>query len=469
MNKDSKPIIAPEDRVPLKSKMAIGFGGLALFFGNFFFNNFAWPVFQMTLGVNPALLGIAMAIPRFWDAFTDPLMGKISDNTHSKYGRRRPYIVGGAILTGIMFGIVWMVPTGWSEDAILAWFVVTSILFYTCFTIFSVPLTSLTYEMTPDYNERTKVMGFFSFFFKIGEAVNQYLFPLAQLAVFGAAMVGVQYVGWGVGIFIFIIGGSLPGLLVKERYYKAASSQNKVKIWVSIKEAFKNNAFVILITLTILQTVCGIYASSLDYYLIVYHMFDGDIATGAIWKGHLTLAYAVMGFISIPVLTFISSRFSKKTALAIVYVMFLMSGVVKWFVFTPDNPIKILLDPILGAPIWIGIAMIMPAMMADVCDEDERRHHNRREGMFGALYTWFQKFGFSIAFLGAGLALNYVGFDEQLGGAQTPEAIFGMRAILAGGVVVTALIALIVLKFYPISPERALETRHILEERRGKV
>ncbi|MEE9432260.1 MAG: MFS transporter, partial [Melioribacteraceae bacterium] len=157
------------------------------------------------------------------------------------------------------------------------------------------------------------------------------------------------------------------------------------------------------------------------------------------------------------------------TSLAIVYVMFALSGIVKWFVFTPGNPFKILLDPLLGAPIWIGIAMIMPSMMADVCDDDERIHGNRREGMFAAIYTWVQKFGFSIAFLGAGLALNYVGFDVNLGGNQTEEAIFGMRAILAGGVIVTAIAALVVLKFYKLTPETALETRKILEDRRGKV
>jgi GPH family glycoside/pentoside/hexuronide:cation symporter len=198
-------------------------------------------------------------------------------------------------------------------------------------------------------------------------------------------------------------------------------------------------------------------------------MFQGDTQTGMIWKANLSLGYAVMGFITIPLLTAFSSRYSKRKALTLVYILFALSGIVKWFVFTPGSPIKIMLDPLIGAPIWIGIAMILPSMMADVCDEDERRHYKRREGMFGAMYSWVQKTGFSLAFLGAGVALNIVGFDEQLGGNQSPETILGIRIIFVGGVILTALLALFTLQFYPISPERALETRKELEARRGKV
>ncbi len=462
-----------KDHVPFKSKLAIGVGGLTQFFGNTFLNNFAFPVYNMTLGLNPGLLGFAMFIPRLWDAFTDPLMGRISDNTHSRFGRRRPYIVGGAVFAGIMFGLVWMVPQHWSETAMVTWLIITSLLYYTGVTVFCVPLNSLTYEMTPDYNERTRVMGFFTFFWKVGESINHYIFPLglalAKIALVSSPIVGIHCVGWGVGLFIFGLVGVIPGVFVKERYYKKASVQDRVKIFPSIGDSLKNRAFVILIVLNVMQSICAIFASSLDQYLIVYDMFQGDTQTGMIWKANLSLGYAVVGFISIPLLTMLSSRHSKRQALTAVYVLFALSGIVKWFVFTPGNPLKIMLDPIIGAPIWIGIAMILPSMMADVCDEDELRHYKRREGMFGAMYSWVQKMGFSLAFLGAGVALNIVGFDEQLGGNQSPKTILGIRIIFVGGVILTALLALLILQFYPISPKRALETRKQLEARRGKV
>lgn len=119
----------------------------------------ARPIYQIVLGLNPLLFGIAMTIPRVWDAFTDPIMGSISDNFRSRYGRRRPFAFAGAILTGITFASIWLVPRNWGEHAMFAYLVGTSLLYFTATTIFSVPLTSLSYEMTPGYHERTRVMA----------------------------------------------------------------------------------------------------------------------------------------------------------------------------------------------------------------------------------------------------------------------------------------------------------------------
>ncbi|HEX2100184.1 MAG TPA: MFS transporter, partial [Candidatus Synoicihabitans sp.] len=176
-------------------KTALGAGHLPLFLGYAAVNSFAVPVYQMTLQLDPALLALALAIPRFWDAMTDPAMGVISDNTHSRWGRRRPYIVIGAILQGLAFGLIWMVPGSWGQGATAAWLVVTLLLFYSCFTVYSVPLYSLTYEMTPDYQERTRVAAFSGFFDKSGEFVYQWIFPLTQLALFSSVLMGVRTVG----------------------------------------------------------------------------------------------------------------------------------------------------------------------------------------------------------------------------------------------------------------------------------
>src|ERR1043165_6915704 len=113
--------------------------------------------------------------------------------------------------------------------------------------------------------------------------------------------------------------------------------------------------------------------------------------------------------------------------------------------------------------------MVMPSMMADVCDEDELRHGQRREGMFGAVFMWIQKTGVAIAFLGTGIALDYVGFDVKLAGHQSPETFFWMRALLAGATSITAAIAVVIACFYPITREKAEETRRQLEARRGAV
>lgn len=460
---------AAEDKVSLKEKTALGSGYLSLFFGNAAVNSLALPVYNMTLHANPVLLGWALAIPRLWDAVTDPLAGYVSDNLHTRWGRRRPMIAVGAILQALAFGIIWMVPTGWSDEWMAGYLLVSLLLFYTCYTIFGVPLTSLTFEMTPDYNERTRVTSFCGFFHKVGELGYSWLFPLATWAVFGSVMTGVRVVGWVVAILLLGVVGLIPAFFVKERYYKISRKQKKVKFWASAAESLKNRAFAVLVGLTICQIVAGMFASSTDYYLIVYYMFDGDIAVGSTWKAWLSTSYAVVGILAIYPINYLANRWGKRTALCVIFVMVLVGSLGKWFLYTPEHPWKILFDPLLCGPIWTAIAVLLPSMVADICDDDELRHGQRREGMFGSVFLWIQKVGYSLSILGMTYALDVSGFDAALLGEQSPDTIHTLRLFLAVSTAAWAVLALLILVFYPITRQRAYETRDTLEARRGKV
>ena len=450
-------------------KTALGSGAFSAFLGTQMVRTMAAPVYQMTLGLNPILLGIGLSIPRLWDAFTDPVMGNISDNFHSRFGRRKPFIVIGAILTGLSFGILWMVPQNWSQSAQFAYFVVGSLLFYTCFTIYAVPNQTLVLEMTPDYDERTSVTSYCGFFGKVGEFVYQWIFPLTQLACFATTMQGVRTIGWLTGIFLIAGIGVLPGIFVKERYYQKARKQAKVRLGESFKAVLTNRGFAILVSMVLLTTIAGVFASSLDYYLLVYYMFDGDIAMGSVWKAILSSAFAIVGVVSIWPILWLSKRFSKQTAMRIIYGMTMLAGIMKWFIYVPGRPWLICIDPILAAPIWTAIGMLQPSMLADVCDDDELKHGQRREGMFGSLFSWVWKCGISLSLLFSGVALVLSGFDSKLGGAQPEGTFTSMRLIFSGIPALSAAIAILLLTLYPVTREKALETRRALEARRGGV
>jgi GPH family glycoside/pentoside/hexuronide:cation symporter len=458
------------DRVGFWEKTALGAGWLPVFFGNAAVGSFAIPVYQMTLRLDPALLGLALALPRFWDAITDPVMGVVSDNTHSRFGRRRPYILVGALLQALAFGMIWMVPTNWGQGAIMAWLVVSLIALYTCFTVFSVPLASLSYEMTPDYQERTRVAAFTGFFGKAGEFLYQWVFPLTGLAIFASVLHGVRWVGWGVAVLIFALLGSLPALFVRERYFRKAARQVKVRVWPSLKASFSNRAFVVLVGLTILQIAAGMLASNLDFYLIVYYMNAGDVAAGAIWKGWLSSAYALLGILAIFPVTWMANRYGKRVTLAVTFGLVFFGAAGKWMLFTPGGtPWKILLDPLLCGPVWTAINVLTPAMLADICDDDELRHGLRREGIFGAIFSWIQKTGYSSAFFGTMVTLQLTGFDAALGGAQEASTFTAIRLILTVSTALWAVLAIGLLAFYPLSKARAYEIRDALEARRGTV
>lgn len=462
-------VTRPQDKVSFAEKTALGAGFLAIFYGDNGVKSLAVPVYQMVLGVNPQLLGLILAIPRFWDALTDPLVGIISDNCHSKFGRRKPIIVLGAILQAIAFGIIWMVPSGLSEKGNIAYLTGTLLLFYTCYSIFSVPLWSLSYEMTPDYKERTRVQAFGGFFQKIGELTYSWAFRAANLAFFGSFVTGIRTVGWTIGIVAMGLLGMVPGLFVRERFFKKTEKQPRVKLVPAFKAAFSNRAFGILIGLTICQVLAGMLASNIDYYIIVYHMCGGDIVAGSTLKGFLSTAYAILGIGMIYPVNWMANRFGKSATLSVIFGMVLLGAFGKWFLFTPGHPWKILLDPLLCGPVWTALNILTPSMLADVCDDDELKHGLRREGMLGSLFSWIRKMGYAFAFFGSFTALNLTGFDSHLGGNQSAGTILGMRLLLAVSTGVWALIAIILLYFYPLSKKSAYATRDALESRRGTL
>ncbi|MEO7414305.1 MAG: MFS transporter [Opitutaceae bacterium] len=456
-----------QDRVSFMEKTALGAGYLAKFYGDNGVKGLAIPFYQMVLNVNPGILGLALAIPRLWDAFTDPIVGIVSDNCRSRFGRRKPIIVLGAVLQAVAFGAIWMVPSGLSQNATIAYLVVTLLIFYTCFSIFSVSLMSLTYEMTADYQERTRVSAFGGFFGKLGELTYSWVFWAANLAVFSSVMHGMRTVGWAVGICVMGLAGMIPGLLVRERHFQRAVRQEKVRLGPAFKAAFGNRAFLVLIGFTVCQVLAGMLSSNIDYYLLVYHMNAGDVVEGSKWKAVLSSGFAVVGIAAIYPINWLANRWGKRTTLFIVFGLNLAGGIAKWFIFTPGNPWKILLDPILCGPAWTAVNILQYSMLADVCDDDEHRHGMRREGMLASFFSWIQKTGYALAFFGAGLALNFVGFNAALGGAQAASTILGMRLMLAGSIAVWSILAVGLLLFYPLNKARAYEIRDELEKRRG--
>lgn len=458
---------APAEGLSLRDKTVVGIGGLPIYFGNITVQSMAIPFYQMTLHVNPTLLGLALTLPRLWDAMIDPLVGNISDNFRSRFGRRRPFIVAGALAMGLAYGLIWMVPPDWSEAAKLAYFTVTAFLFYTCYAVFSVPYQALTYEISPDYNDRTRVMANYTAWYKVGDLSYGWIFPLSQLAIFATPIIGIRTVGWSVGIFILAMIGLIPGLLGRERVFHKAVPKAPAPLRESVLTAIQHKALLIVIALCLLKVVPSMLASSMDHYLLVYYMNGGDVALGTSWKAALSTAYGVVGLVTIPVLAAVANRWGKPVAMAAVYGLVVIAGFGKWFLFVPGHTWIVLCDALFSAPIWVGLSMLLPSMIADICDEDELNTGHRREGVFGAMYNWVVKFGISFAFLGTGLLLDIVGFDAKLGGHQDPSTFFWMRFFFAGVTVISAVLGVVVALAYPITREKATETRRSLEIRRG--
>lgn len=440
-------------RVSGTQKLALGAGFFAMFFAQQSVSVLAIPFYQMTLGVDPFLLGLALTLPLLLGTLLGPWVGHLSDHHQSRFGRRRPFILVASWACCLFFGLIWMVPTGWGELAHLLYFVIFSLLFYVAATFMSVPMTCLSYEMSPDYHQRTEIMGFTTYFLKLGSLLYQWLFPLAQLAIFSSVFVGIRYVGWGVALFIFGLLGTLAACYSKEVVHRSAVTFPPVTLRQSLKTLKSNKGLRVLLLLTVLQMAGGAFTASMDYYLLVYFIADGDIAQGAIFKGWLSMAYAAFGFLTVPLIYALSSRVGKIKAMQLIYAVTLVGGACKWFIFTPEGYGWIWLDALLCTAAWTAMTMLIPSMMADLCDEDELKHGQRREGVFVAIHSWVTSLSAALALLVAGLSLNLIGFDAQQAAAQNPDSIFAMRVILALGTMLFALCSLLIVRGYHLDAQ----------------
>lgn len=174
-------VTAAADRVPLGIKIGYACGGMSF---NLMVNsiaNLAQFVLTVALGVNPAMVGLVLSLPRLVDAFTDPIMGGISDNFRSRYGRRKPFMVVGGIGAGLTFALLWMIPHGWSGNAYFWWFLIVSLIFYLFTTVFGVPWSALGFSLTADYDERTRLMAFNSFWCSVALLSIPWLYAATQM------------------------------------------------------------------------------------------------------------------------------------------------------------------------------------------------------------------------------------------------------------------------------------------------
>lgn len=477
---------APQDRIPFYQKLIYGTGAfvnntLAAAIGNMMI------ILNLGFGMNPALVGLLGSLPRLTDAITDPLMGYISDNTRSRWGRRRPYIFLGAIAAGIVFALLWQMPQGKSEAFYFWWFLSGSIIFFLAYTVFATPWVALGYELTPDYHERTRLMGTQNFIGQFAYMISGYFLAITNLDFFETMADGAAGLAIAIGIVVICI-GVLPAIFLRERFkapVAEAPTESGVEVEVeSTASIIKRNAknffagfvttlkfrpFLKLCIATFLVFNGFIMIAAFQSYVIIYYVFGGDTKAGSLMFGHSMLLAAVSTFLIIILITWLCPKYGKRRAFYVTTGISIVGYLVKWVCYTPDLPWLALLPAPLMAFGFGGLFTLMPAMIADVVDADELQTHERREGMYGSIFWWVVKLGSAVAIAAGGFLLNATGFDVELGGDQAVRTIYLMRIFDIAIPVTASCIAIWAVVTYPITEAKAHEVRVELEQRRGVV
>jgi GPH family glycoside/pentoside/hexuronide:cation symporter len=474
-----------QDRIPFVQKLAYGAGA--------FVNNLLAAaiggmtiILNLGLGMNPALVGLLGALPRLTDALTDPIMGYTSDHTRSRWGRRRPYIFAGALAAAVIFIALWQLPANASENVQFWYFLIGSIFFYAAYTIFATPWVALGYELTPDYHERTRLMGVQNFIGQFAYVISPwFLWIMTNEAWFDTQIEGARTLAVGVALATAGL-GVLPAILLRERLRDvalvelsdhnavasrrgfAAVARVLVEFFKGMRATVSSKPFLKLCAATFLVFNGFILISSFQSYVLIYYVFGGDQALGAEYAGYAGTAGAIATFAVIPVVTWVGTRIGKRRAFFISTGLSVVGYLLKWVCYNPEIPWLVVLPAPLMSFGLGGLFTLMPAMMADVVDVDELTTHERREGMFGSIFWWVVKLGMAAALLGGGLLLNATGFDVELGGGQDPRTLLLMRIFDVLIPAAASLVAIWTVKSYSITEQRANEVRAELELRRGR-
>jgi GPH family glycoside/pentoside/hexuronide:cation symporter len=469
---------AAAHKVPFAHKVAFGLGMLA----NQMFPA-ALGIFMVVLvqdmGFPGWMWGVLFFLPRVFDSVTDPIMGFISDNTRSTWGRRKQYVFIGAIVMGISFVAMWQL---YREDGIpynFVYFLCWSFVFYTGLTLFSIPYVAMGYEMSDDFHERTSIMA-------VAQWIGQWAWVIAPWfwvvmydpSWFKNADTATRTLSVWVGVICMLL-AMVPALFLPSRSTKDDTHLVPLtlgnvgggmrEILQGFKEALSSAPFRKLCFSTFLIFNAFNTVAAFSFFIVVYHLFGGNAPAAGIWPtlfgsvGALITTFAV-----IPTVAWMSKKMGKKNAFMVSQGISLIGYVLLWFLMVPGKPWMFMFAlPFFSFGIG-GLFTLMMSMTADVCDLDELATGKRREGIFGAIYWWMVKFGFAIAGLLSGAIMSVVAFTP--GAATQPDgAVDGLRLFYSGVPILGTLLAMWIMRNYDLDEARATEVHAELERRKQRL
>jgi len=453
------------DRVSVREKIGLGLGRVAADGASGTIYVLLSPIFNMTLGMNPALISTVAFIQRIWDAITDPLVGQYSDNFRSRWGRRRPLMAVAALPMALSFAALWWVPSGWG-DAGMFWFLMTLfIFFHLAHTVYFMPLSGLVIEATDDYHERTRIAAVLLVFGYTFQVLSQWVFPLTQLSVFPGVMAGLRWVTGGCAV-IFLAAGLAPVFLCRERNYKrVAQTQTRITMREGFRAILACPPFMRLIVARVVFGFGYGIVSMLGIYMNTYYVFGGDIRAGGWFYGYLGTGYMAAAIsCSIFVYPWLSHRIGKRRTLQAATIVLMIGCVLKLFIYHPGMPWLQLIVLLTNGAAGSGIGLMALAMLADIADYEEWRTGLRNEAFLASIMSWFDKIGGSLATLLGGFVLVWIGFDAKLG-AQSEHTLRLMKFSYFAMPFTGALLTFWLMQRYELDEDRVYEIKAELARR----
>lgn len=395
-------------------------------------------------GINPALAGAALMVGKLtWDALNDPLFGYWSDRTRSRFGRRRIFMLIGAVPLGISAWIMFSLPKGLSGVSAFLAVLLSFWLVDTFSTMAATPYYALTPELTRDYNERASLTSIRMIFSVFGYIMGAALTTILA-AIFQSSGLNLQQAWSATGAVFGAVAVAttiITALSVKERPELAGepSSLPPVK---AVLTTFKNRPFIILMSAFILSSFSFTVLTALVAYFITYQLKMADQVSFV-----LLVMLVMIGLFIVPA-KMVSDRINKGPTYALG--LFIASLAIMTAFFFPHQPTPLIYLVAAIAGIGFSTQWVCPwSMLPDVVEYDEKMTGERREGIYYGLWAFLTKFTGALGVAVSGWSLSLFGYVANA--EQTPRALFGIRFFFSIVPAVVILVSLPLLIWYPIT------------------
>jgi len=414
----AEPAEPTEERVPLGHVLIFASPLIGVFLANALLGIYLLKFATDVLYIAPAIVGAIFLAGRVWDAVSDPLVGFLTDRTHTRIGRRRPWFLASAVPVGITIVAVWAPPPNLEGASLVTWFTLSVLLFYTAFTAFRVPHQAMAAELSRGYHDRTRVFAIMQLVESLGlvagtgclflleRATDQRVFAaelLTAVAIFTCALILVT------------------AFSMRERTeYQGRGGRTP---WTSLRDVGRNPHARVLIGVGLLEQLGFTALVSVLPYL-------SDYLLGTPGSTAFYVIGAVGGMVlSIPMWVVASRRFGKKQVW--LGSLTVKTGVLGSILFLGEGDFAALIVITLLFGLMHGCsAVVGPSIQADVIDWDEAETGERKEGAYFAVWNFAQKSAGGLAVWLTGSMLSLTGFQPNV--EQTEFVVTGIR-ILAGG------------------------------------
>lgn len=418
------------------------------------------------VGVKPGLAGTAMLVGKItWDLINDTLFGYLEDKTKSRWGKRRPYLIFGALPFALSFWGVFSIPKGLGDTAYFFLIIGSFILFDTFHTLTATAYSAMTAEITEDYNERTSLSTYRMVFSVIGYIAGAGVSGVLADVYSKAFGVSVAQ-GWSLVALTFgVLGGIsmlIPGLFLK--YEPAVESKpSELPPLKSILSTFKNKPFVMYVIITSIMSISFTMVTTMLNYYIAHqvHMEESGLLVMLAMMGTLAIFLVPCGILS--------GKIGKANTYALGLSIASVALIGVFLLPKGPTPLVFLLAAIAG--LGFSAQWVCPhSMIPDVIEYDELMTGERREGVYYGVHATSGKITGALASAACGWGLELGGYIdnlEQASAGQPDGAVLAIRIMFALVPAVFLLICVPMLLKYPITKESHAEVMRKLQEKRS--